>query len=145
MNNLEKLTKILDTVKEIKEDRMELKFGCKLKDLTYDSIKPTFICYMGDTKWHDCAVKILWYKNIIYCDNEVKFEDRFEIIWTPIQDHYLRMYCNKKELNLVITQNWYVLMWWFELKHITTLENKSLHEQSEETLGKIVEFLENNK
>lgn len=75
-----------------------------------------------------------------------------KIIWNPIQDHHLRMYCDTKNIDIIIWPNWYISQYKQlekgNVKIINTnikLEPKQLYQQSEETLWKIFNYLIDRK
>lgn len=86
-------------------------------------------------------------KQIKYIANPT-FRDWWQVRYLDIQDHHLRMYCEDRD--------WYVQIyqWKTSIMNNTATDIylecesnniKPLHEQSEETLWEIVEFLETNK
>ena len=116
MTNLEKLTKLLCENKEVEKDIMELRFWCYLKH-------PDGVIY-----------RITWKRKLFTSD---------EIIWNPIQDHHLRMYCLSLKLGFNLFEDWKVWLYSPEGKYSLYFEPKPLHEQCEEVLGKIYDFLIN--
>ena len=147
----EQLQEILCTVDSVNKDVKELRFGCKVK-YYFDSFQweeerllrylyedNTSIIYENISNIKDwCSFS---YNISEYLKSEIVTED-FKKLWNPLSLKHLMMYCNEKGINMDITQKWIILMWWFELIHITTLDiTKELHEQEDKVLLDIINFL----
>ena len=128
-NNMykEKLIDLLMSDKEVKEEMEKLEFGCKYIAKNYH---PEIFweyserIYTWTTHWD-------WIK---------------EIIWLPLQERFIRIYCEKTNNPLIFTHN---SIWTVDFKdeclnRITELDNtKDFSEQSEEVYQKIYEALYN--
>lgn len=144
---INKLRALLMEVDEIRKDLMELK------------------CMSNVTSWNgwlNSSTNIILEWGVFGTRETPVKEDvtSVSILSNPIEERHLRMYCEKKINELImILSNWEMI----QAKHfvwnasgenirysfdklICKLDNtKSLNNQSEEVLKKIVEFLENNK
>lgn len=148
MKAIDKLRNILCEVKEIKEDLMELRFGCVL------------ICTDQDEKFN---IKLLWEKDdyfgfMLLNDDEkpnelpivdwgnlstdVLEEDiktwYYEIIWNPIQERHLRMYCRENKIPFLLFYD--CPLYSFDILD----DSKDLINQEESVIQSIIDFLENN-
>ena len=129
---LERLTAILCECESVKKDVMELRFGC--------IIKTAFWTYKK------LVTKDKFFEKVAYIETLVCLNWQEEIIWNPIQDHHLRMYCEIMWIDITFSVHaWSTLLMntskkWFD----TVLEHKHLHQQNDEILEKIIVFLENN-
>ena len=75
--------------------------------------------------------------------------DNFKIIWNPLQDYHLRMYLEKKDID-IFEIKWLLLDWtnfktFNKMPIICRLEPKLLYQQNEEILWKIFNFLIDRK
>ena len=145
MKPIEKLRIILCTVPEIKEDLMELREWCEFMD--EDNLKRTITNVISQDN-ETC-------RNFVYAlDEEKKWVFMCEpkkIIWNPIQERHLRMYCEEMFEN----KDEYIFTIYWELQRIDTdmgeylstickLDNtKDFQDQPDEVIESIVEFLEN--
>ena len=143
----QKLIDLLKTVPEIKKDLEELKFGCRVRQVYNEkrSYKNTYIHLKEDTYCQEDE-----YDQWDFYD---KFEDRDlrdeDIIWHPIEERHLRMYCESKYILLLIAWNWSFCRadheGWYENLWFKLDNTKSFNDQTEEVYTDIVEFLESNK
>ena len=125
---LQKLTEKLCEIREIKEDITGLRFWCVIWDHRY--------LWMSE-EWYYYLAPIKISRNVI---NEAWYIEEEEMIWNPIQLHHLIWYCDSKDINLVITQKWYI--WEPRERYSALLDiTKDLSNQSEETLEKILNFI----
>ena len=116
MKPIDKLREILCEVDEIKEDLMESE-----------------ILYQCNRDWKAWD---LW----------TMTDDDFEEIENPIEERHLRMYCEKKGMDIQIIGNGIITIYNWPIPLITKLDNtKSLHNQSDEVIEKIINFLTENK
>lgn len=141
--NLEKLRELLCTVPEIEKDIKELRKWCLIEaeDFPWEHFEYLYELEK-DEQWYTwiqlyrlndknrCEFFHVW-KEEIWCH---------KIIWNPLQERHLRMYCKEKWIeNVRIKWCWEMVQ---ENEHICRLDNtKDLESQSEETLGKILDFL----
>lgn len=132
MTPLERLTAILCECESVKKDVMELRFGCRV----LNSYSGDIWEYIGKDKAYHKEYGIWIIKENSISDNE--------ILWNPIQDHHLRMYCEDNKIYFDIDCYWDVNWAVYKEELSIGLDNKKpLYQQSNETLEKIVEFLEN--
>ena len=148
MTNLQKLTKLLCEVQEIKEDIMELRFGTKYY-LEWKTI--WFYTWYYESRllsWTDERYTI--YEFQYHKKNRaLKPLSEIKIIWNPLEERHLRMYCQKKKqsacsssYNFLHIFNRY---WEWQTKNIKIDETKSFDKQSEEVLWALVEYISNLK
>ena len=142
MTYKEKLINLLKTIPSVKEDLEELRFWCVLES----KISWKIITYCWETdEYKDKYIMALWKYNIV----SKKLLSRYKIIWNPLEERHLRMYCDKKWISLII--NRFSQLSYLDnsdnlYKKICTLDNtESFDQQTEEVYEKIVEFLETNK
>ena len=158
---LEKLTNIIkEGNPNAKKDLEELRIGTKI------------ILDCTNLKWckpEKAECKFLFMKTLGLVRTYVLFEDytfplkewsvrwvvdytdwwSFEIIWNPLQEKHLRMYCEENLIHMCILGNGYICKILSNSSIVNTLikldNTKDLYQQSEKTLWEIVEFLINNK
>ena len=137
MTPLERLTAILCECESVKKDIMELREGCIIE---FDNWKRRKV-FTVEIFWTQCLQ--LQRKNRaaqVFVDEALEWEN-YKIIWNPIQDHHLRMYCEYKWIFYTISTAGYIV---FEnSERWIKLEPKSLYQQSNETLEALIEFIEN--
>ena len=140
MKPLEELTAMLCECESVREDVMEPIFGCKVW-------KDTILWFneLEDDEWY--------FKEYILVDDLFNilywYEWEMIITWNPIQDHHLRMYCEENKINISINEVWELLEGWniwnihleYQRLDIFLDNKKPLHQQSNETLTKIINFL----
>jgi len=141
-----KLTEILKEVSENKKDLEELRFGC---EIICDEWFAWTIIREWTEDWEDLWVSHCWYLidfNWYSALQEYDTDDikDLKIIWNPIQERNLRMYCESKKKYFTISTAWYIVFENTE-KWIRLDNNKDFSNQSEEVYKSIVEFLESNK
>lgn len=145
MTILKKLTEKLCEVESIREDIMELRFGCKVRCFVIDfwyskdefiktywtfderQIKPAY-CKNTNNNW------VTDFEDGVYYDNR-------ETIWNPIQLHHLLWYCGSNSKRIVVRWDWVIsdVDNWIDIcKYDVT---KDLSNQSEEVLEKIYNFI----
>jgi len=102
MNYKTKLTDLLKTVKEIREDIEELQFGTyveisnRLTRIIWENINWTF------------AVRITSNWRVV----SKRFDrQQFKIIWNPLEERMLRMYCEKNNIIFWIDEKWRLYYW----------------------------------
>ena len=131
MNYKQRLTGLLCEVEEIKEDVMELRVGCE------------FI----DEEWDECLILdgSVDIKNLVYstwCWDCWACYSIKEILWNPIEERHLRMYCEENDIFLSIDSDW--SFWTLKHNHNIYLwklhYNKPFSEQTEEVYEKILEI-----
>ena len=149
---INKLREILCEVDEIKEDLMELRFWCEI---------------ILDNKWNKWIyINEFDVKDIDYNENINIISDygtpwlsssRWltydRTIWNKIEYHHLLMYCEKKLNNWYKYSIWNKRIVWTNIKTkdfwyvdwIQLDNTKSLHNQSDEVIEKIINFLTENK
>lgn len=135
MTYKQKLRELLKTVPEVKEQMEKLDFWCKVNYLLSDWSTDIWIyCFQ------------LWLKMFL-TDSwlEVENSNILEIIWLPLQERFIRIYCQSivfqwdfiflpKKEQLFTSNSW--------LEIVTKLDNtKDFDNQSEEVYQKIYEVL----
>jgi len=124
MSYKQKLTDLLKTIDEIKEDLEELKFWCEF----ISNLNSTTFTYVFET---NNRIHSMW------CSfNKAQIR---RIIWNPLEERHLRMYCENKGIDDILFEtNWFIT----ERNVICTLDNtKSFDNQTEEVYEKIFNFL----
>ena len=138
---IEKLRAILYEIDEVKKDLEELRFGCKWEMSDWRVFK---YCASDDWLWLQ-ENKIL----ITFWDNrsvvELYADVKYKIIWNPLSLKHLMMYCDEKKIIFDINIfDWILTLCWMEdifSKDIEYNIELELHEQEEETLVDIINFL----
>ena len=126
----EKLRELLKTVPDIKNDLENIKFWTEV--LLFWAKKRKII------EEYPNVNKIYVTR---YNFTSSFSQEEYKIIWNPLSEHHLRMYCQDKKINIDIVWNGSVLMWGFELICITELDNKDFDNQSEEVYEKIFNYV----
>ena len=147
-----KTNRTIKTVPEIKKDLEELKFGCEVKLgvvwgwYWIDNITTRIIRRCEWLKWEVYNVEWNPYC-LVYVKHSSFPEDPSmikEIIWNPLEERHLRMYCEKKGILWFLWIN-KIELWipWNESNALwCRIDNtKSFNDQTEEVYEKIVEFL----
>lgn len=135
--NLEKLKEELCTVPEIKEDIMELRFWTKV-EWEWEVLIYTWKNWKPSMNWNHEMIFFRWKYLQTILKNNIKN------LWNPIGEHHLRMYFEEIAIGTEI--RWDGTFQAYTGHIITKLDNKkSFSKQSEETLGKILEYLTTNK
>ena len=161
MTPLERLTALLCECESVKKDVMELRFGCRISQHSHCK-KETI--YLWETPNEDsCMWSNLFYTYDIrnefpYWESSSEYSDDFRgnnkhndfnIIWNPIEERHLRMYCIENQILCSFENSWYIMFVDNRntpKSHIIEYDDsKPLYQQSNETLEKIVKFLESNK
>jgi hypothetical protein len=135
ITSLENLTSLLCEVEEVNKDIMELRFWTKIRYWSY------IVDFLYHFEWEDVICWKYWLEDWIIAMNR-KID---EIIWNPIEYHHLMMYCDKSQkLQFNIFWNYISIRNLFTRNDswlIYLNNNLPLHQQSEETLWKIYNFL----
>ncbi len=133
MKPIEELTNILCECESVREDQQELRFWTIVKMNWYNNIYTLTQLYQREDaeKW-DWQIKedMEWVINIHNIE---------KIIWNPIQDHHLRIYCVENGINLITNSYWEMAT--PDKSVIIKLDMKPLSEQSDETLTKIINLI----
>ena len=134
MKPIEQLQEILCTgCKSVEKDVKELKFGCE------------FSCLWAKQRFTEldqwCIYINKWWE-LVY-DTDEYWEVHCKIIWNPLSLKHLMMYCNESKIFIEFNSSWdyWTIIDWYEgflWKYDIT---KELHEQEEETLVDIINFL----
>ena len=141
MKPIEKLTALLcEGSERVKEDIMELRKWCIVNDTD-------FWTWRAEIFWeynsHTFIVIREFEKERPHLERKTDIED-WEIIWNPIKEHHLRMYCDEKYkwLDAIsIWQNWDIYQPSTQ-RVITRLDiTKPLYQQEDEVLENIINFL----
>ena len=128
-----KLIDLLKSDDETKTAMEKLEFGIKLE---YENFKCTFL--NKTDFWDYRVIKSKW---LISFDSIIKKDDDFKIIWLPLQERFIRMYCeNKKE---IISMYKNELQFYRNFKSITLDNNLDFDQQDDEVYKKIYEALNN--
>lgn len=143
MTYKQKLRELLKTVPEVKEQMEKLDFWCKVNYLLSDWSTDIWIyCFQ------------LWLKMFL-TDSwlEVENSNILEIIWLPLQERFIRMFCEKNNIRFSIHTNYHwpddilnfsvVYIEWNEYCQIDN--TKDFDNQSEEVYQKIYEVIYNLK
>ena len=146
MKPIDELRKLVCTVPEINEDITELRKWCLVNDTDFDT-------WIHEIFWElDRNYIILMYNDLSkpYLERKTDIED-WEIIWNPIQERHLRMYCSSEWWNCDIQSNNLVHIWrstlWEDDKVIEEWKllyynsSLSLFQQSKKTIADILTFL----
>ena len=121
----EKLRELLKEVQEVKEQMEKLEFGALVK---YVWNFPQY--YEWEHKilhvlWDWETIETIWWKEQSMSHTLCK-ED-YEIIWLPLSERFIRMYCEKKNINYSIHKDWF----WIQYKWVIKIDNtKDLENQS---------------
>lgn len=149
MTTIEKIKEILCTVPEVEKDLMELKFRCRVvvENDNEECILEWKYLYTDEEDWLLRAEILLDDNNQIssyyWWDDNASFTLYNKIIWNPLQRRHLLMYCNIKVIDIDINSCWTIWKDNWTNKPIAKLDNtKDLEDQPEETLEKILAFLE---
>ena len=143
MSYKEKLIKLLKTVPEVKEQMEKLKFWCKVNYLLSDWSTDIWIyCFQ------------LWLKMFL-TDSwlEVENSNILEIIWLPLQERFIRIFCKKNNIRFSIHTSYYWLddvlnfsAVYIEWNEYCQIDNtKDFNNQTDEVYQKIYEVLYNLK
>ncbi len=147
MNKLEELTAILFECESVKKDVTELREGCKIWVYVFATDSYVYwtmtwpIRFNIDSDVYEVKDYPL-HKNLQKREYEnMEWYDKWyiKIIWNPIQDHHLRIYCVENGINLITNSYWEMAT--PDKSVIIELDMKPLSEQSDETLKKIINFL----
>lgn len=127
----QKLIDLLKSDEQVKQRIDNLEFWCKIK---YDTDEYIFLCY---TNYKLDTLRLL---NDDLWIEEIEEKYAFEIIWLPLQERFLRMYCeNNIDIVLKIEWDWRIYFW---DEFLIELDNtKNFDNQSEEVYQKIYETL----
>lgn len=134
----QKLIDLLKSDEQVKEAMEKLEFGCKWINI-YNSKNIETIC--SNILWwnfYSLYKEEFWVKIHYPHISQIK-----EIIWLPLQERFIRMYCENKKINIAFsnTELWH-LNWDVILPIICKLDNtKDFDNQSEEVYQKIYEAL----
>lgn len=163
MNYKEQLRELLKTNSEVKEQLEELNYWCELiitevwqpvlQEYWYDEwgFEPNdYYIWPHDEilweNWDDLTLEFI--KDFISWKQTIEEIDSIEIIWHPLSEHHLRMYCENK---VIFQWEWLYFLDTdidMELRAKTPLEaickldnTKDFNNQSEEVYEKIFNFL----
>jgi len=156
----DQLREILCEVPEVEKDIMEWK---KWFQILMTHIPWAMMEYWWDEGawWEQEEILEVWPDLETYWDYCITKDDNiqngwheehectYKIIWNPLQERNLRMYCDYINLYLIITTTWMISYIKKDNEMINTgikLDNtKELEDQSEETGQKLIKFLLDNK
>lgn len=114
----EKLIELLKSCDEVKEAMEKLEFGCKVYNEQTDTFWLVTWADWMDFNWTE--------------DNYEHCISHYSIIWLPIQERFIRMYCRNKAKYFIVYWNWDI-----SFKSNTVLlrldDTKDFDNQSEET------------
>lgn len=132
MTYKDKLITLLKSDDEIKNEIEKLELGTRLK------YEDDICILLNKTDFWDYRVtkKI----GFVSFDTIIKKDDNFKIIWLPLQERFIRMYCRNKFSNL-ITNSWWEIANPYNFTIIETDNLKDFDSQSEEVYQKIYETL----
>lgn len=137
----QKLIDLLKSDEQTKTAMEKLEFWCKLIPINIPSWKNDnfrIIHY----RWDCYGIVYKRYFEWWYCEDFIDSNIK-EIIWLPLQERFLRMYCDNKNILIYIRCDWLLQIrqnW--EYKDICKLDNtKDFDNQSEELYQKIYETL----
>jgi len=157
MTKLEELRVLFCEVDDNRRDLMELKIWSSIEfikdtdpDCFWDYYKKWEQRVISDMR---CECEWDYWENpyyrffVIWWHSEINNKDSFKELWNPLEERHLRMYCEEQWIILKIYDDgWLITYKDWELYEITILDNThSLQDQSEETIGKILDFLKDNK
>jgi len=135
-----KLIEILKTDEQCKQLLEKLTFWCriKLKD------------YLWEKTVHHSIWKltfVFWFDVPFLNADDWKWKNSIEeIIWLPLSEHFLRLYCENKLISCYISTNWYIRIQhteWKQKRYSIKLDNtKDFNSQSNEVYNNICEALE---
>ena len=144
--NKQKLTELLCTVPEIKEDIMELRLWTQINIPFWEqSHQYTILDYPFDEseRWEQtfyCRSNAIW----AWSCKRLDITEINEIIWNPLDYHHLMMYCVKKDILFEISDwlsNYHL---WLNGHQIPYNYKIPFSEQSEEFYWEILDYLNNN-
>lgn len=135
MSSKEKLRELLKTVPEVKEWMESLEFWCEIKYVLSD---------WSTDVWRYCFQ--LWLK-VFLTDSglEVENSNILEKIWLPLQERFIRMFCEKRRVPFFIIRSGEISFNRNESSYIKIDNTKDFDNQSEEVYQKIYEVLYNLK
>jgi len=146
MTYKEKLIELLKTVPEIKEDLEELKFWTRIEINWW---KMFFKSIIIDAEHIDYwIIKYITRHPLYYFlswkDKEFKINKwELKIIWNPLEERHLRMYCEKNTTWIIIRSEWDIVNILQEL-FITKLDNtKSFDNQEDKVYESLFNYLNN--
>lgn len=134
----QKLIDLLKSDAKVKEAMEKLEFGCRVKNdwEVYVLDNYTYIV----TSWY---ITEPWYNIFIYSISIWKICDltEAEIIWLPLSERFIRMYCENKWIYICITTSWFIC--WVDIdKPYCKLDNtKDFDNQDDLVYQKIYEAL----
>ena len=147
MTYKEKLIELLKEVLEIKSDLEELKFWCKCKyKHSPDWWRSKWVYIWENSRFSTDLFRYNSNWNVVDISDKKEWWKWFEVIWNPLEEHHLRMYCEKKWIEIFIDFEWKVYSFKKELLEPYTLlfkldNTKSFDNQSEEVYEKIFNYL----
>lgn len=154
MKPLDKLTELLCENERVNEDIKELKLGCKViyNDVILTYIKQEFkdiddanqeyvYYFLDDTYWEFDFIYNPSQTPYHFCDME-----KIKIIWNPLLERHLFMYCEDEKINIAHTCKWIQeISKWFLQPAIPYDNTKDLYEQSDSVIERILDFLIESK
>lgn len=137
MKPIDQLRNIFCNDAEIKKDLKEVKFWTKIRYWSY------IVNFLYSFEWEDVICWKYWLDDWIIAMNR-KID---EVIWNDIHERHLRMYCENK--NIIMSINNYNSNQsgiFFDWNGCCILDNtKDLQNQSDETIQKIIDYLNSVK
>lgn len=145
---------------------------CEVPEVENDIKKPRIWCvFVTPFMWWTRVIKRAewYYENIEFWFTNWYTLERMDsdwqwlVIWNPLQERHLFMYCESKWVRLLRASNWLLftmsikeseiktqkeklsVLGECKMKVICILENQDLEDQSEETGQKLIKFLLDNK
>ncbi len=146
MSNYNKLVQELCTVKEIEKDIKEQKTGTKIRysldGVVYTTAKILFI-----HRFSEFLYVSPWYN--YKTPRKIRKLDISKTIWNPLEERNLRMYCKRNNIKCFFEDNILDLQHEFHVLGLKSQESWEIfldntlpfHKQSEETFGKILDFI----
>lgn len=131
--NLENLTSLLCECEEVNKQIKELKFW------TLISVDWLVWKFLKETTWW---ITQFFINSLCYSDDNTD-NPEIKIIWNPIEYHHLMTYCVNKWFRFNISDS-YINLYSKDFTEACVIKieySKSLHQQSEETLWQIYNFL----
>lgn len=129
MTYKEKLIKLLKIDEEVKDTMEKLEFGCIITR-----------CWSNHKmiSWNEFFDKN---NRIFYNIEDNNFrDDKIQIIWLPLQDRFIRMYCENKKIYFIQT-TWHIWLWEKYQISIKIDNKKDFDQQDDEVYKQIFNFL----
>ena len=99
----QKLIALLKSVQPVKKAMEKLEFWCIVETEKYRAKVYYFDCDKNLTTWYILLNN--WAK--LY-KIEINKNEYFKIIWLPLSERFIRMYCENKWIYICITTSWFI-------------------------------------